>query len=244
MAGSLGGRARVRLYGNPGTEEGRRRGGLKSIASQRGKKSGFKSLKQIKKPRKSEQLAELMGILAGDGHVGQYQTSVVTNAQTDYEHALYVQKLLKETFKLPVSLNKRRNSNALVILLSSKNACDYLRTIGMPSGNKTRDQLQPPSWIFENTKFKKAYLRGLIDTGGCVYLDRHRVKGKDYASYCIAFTSASVPLLDFVEHILCNEGFSPTRWGRNVRLRRKRDVLEYVKQIGFSNPKHARRVVL
>lgn len=183
-----------------------------------------------------------MGILAGDGHVGVYQVSIVTNAVTDQAHAQHAHTLLKKIFGLPVSLKQRQGSNALIVLLSSKHACDILRTLGMTTGNKTRDQLAPPTWVVQNAHFRRAFLRGLVDTDGCVYFDRHRVKRKEYASLCIAFTNASVPLLDFVEQTWKELGYSPTRFGRDARLRRKKDVLDYVATVGFNNPKHARKI--
>jgi hypothetical protein len=244
LAGSLGGKARFRVHGNPGTPAGRRLGGLNSLVTHRLRKTGFQTLREIATPQKSERLAELMGILAGDGHVGMYQTSVITNAETDHEHARHVQKLLVEAFRLPVSLKRIKNSNAIIVLLSSKNACDFLRTAGMSTSNKTRDQLTPPQWVLRRATFRNAFLRGLIDTDGCVYLDRHSIKGKEYSSLCIAFTNASIPLLDFVENTMQENELSPTRWGRHVRLRRRNDVLRYSREIGFSNPKHARKIVV
>lgn len=242
LAGALGGTARIRLHGNPGTHEGRRRGGLKSQATHKKLNSRFKVLRKAITPRKSRRLAELIGILAGDGHVGMYQVSVTTNANTDQEHAVFVRSLLEETFGLPVTLKRRKNSNVLIVLLSSKGACDILRTVGIPSGNKTRDQITPPEWIVRSAVFRRSFLRGLIDTDGSVYFDRHTIKGKEYASLCIAFTNASIPLLHFVEQTWKELGYNPTRFGRNVRLRRKKEVLGYASTIGFSNPKHAQKI--
>lgn len=241
---SLNNRVAVKSRSNPGTAEGRRLGGLRSLATHRLMNTGFKVLRDIRKPKYSARLAELMGILAGDGHVGEYQVSIVTNASTDYEHALHAQRLLNEAFDLPVSLLSIKESNAVTVLLSSKAACVYLRKIGISTSHKTRDQLQPPEWVRKRLIFRKAYLRGLVDTDGCVYLDRHKIRGKDYASICIAFTNASVPLLDFVENTFRELDYSPTRYGRHVRLRRKSEVLRYANEIGFSNPKHSQKIAV
>lgn len=242
MAGSLGGRARIRLYGNPGTAEGRKLGGSRSLKTHAYLGTRFVTLRQIRTPARCERFAELMGILAGDGHLGVYQTSVTTSSITDIEHAEYVRTLLRTLFRIPVSITKIKRCNALVVLMSSKAASDFLRKEGMVRGNKVKAQIRPPRWILMNPDFRNAYLRGLIDTDGTAYFDRHRVKGKDYASMCLAFTNASTPLLDFVEDSLKELGFHPSRWGRHVRLRRRKEVLEYVKIVGFSNPKHARRI--
>src|SRR3989344_4724606 len=96
-----GGLARIRLHGNPGTAEGRRLGGIRSLASHRKKLDGFVLLRHVQFPRQSVALAELLGILAGDGHVGVYQVTVTTNSLTDKEHAKYVKSLLEGLFKVP-----------------------------------------------------------------------------------------------------------------------------------------------
>jgi len=67
----LGGLRCIELHGNPGTPEGRSRGGRKttSLFSQNpalAKSLGFVTRKEIKYPPKSEELAELIGIILGD----------------------------------------------------------------------------------------------------------------------------------------------------------------------------------
>lgn len=241
-AGRLGGRARVRLHGNPGTPEGRRLGGLRSLKTHRSRGTEFVTLKKVRKPTRSVEFAELMGILAGDGHLDTYQVSVTTNAVTDMEHAMHIRKLFSTVFAAQASLRKRSSRNAVIVLLSSKSACDFIEAEGMRRGNKVEKQIAPPAWIFSRHRFKCAFLRGLIDTDGTVYIDKHTINGKDYGSICIAFTNASMPLLDFVSATFEELGYRPTRWGRQVRLRRQKDVLAYAKTIGFSNPKHARKI--
>ena len=50
-AGRMGAYARMAQYGNPGTVEGRSKGGLRSIEVHRKRKTGFKVLKPITIPR-------------------------------------------------------------------------------------------------------------------------------------------------------------------------------------------------
>lgn len=242
MSGSLGGKARIVLHGNPGTKEGRKLGGLRSLETHKKNKSGFKLLKKVKLPQHSEELAELMGILAGDGHLGTYQVSITTNADTDIEHAQYVRDLFVKLFDSHVSIKRKLTCNAVVVLLSSKTVCDFLESQGMIRGNKVVAQISPPPWVVKREEYRKSYLRGLIDTDGTAYYDKHCVKGKSYSSICIAFTNASVPLLDFVQQTLEEYGYHPTRFGRDIRLRRRKEVLDYVKTVGFNNSKHARRI--
>lgn len=243
-AGSLGGRRRIELHGNPGTVEGRRLGGLRSIDTHKKSKTAFKTLRKINFPRPSARLAELLGIIMGDGHVGLYQTSVVTNSETDIEHARYIQLLMGSLFNIPVSFSERRDKKACTVLISSKEVCRFLEQNGIPRGNKLAGTMQVPTWIQKNNLYKTAFLRGLMDTDGTVYLDKHVIKGKQYVSTCIAFTNASKTLLCFVKQTLREEGYNPTVWGRHVRLRRRKEVLRYAAEIGFSNPKHSRKITV
>lgn len=225
-----------------GTLAGRRLGGLRSIKTHRMGNSGFKILRKIPAPRKSSSLAELMGALMGDGHMSEYQVSLTTNAETDRFHADHIAYLLHLQFGGRVSITKKKDCNAVTVLLSSKSASLHLERLGMPRGNKLKVGLRPPDWILKNNSFTTAFIRGLVDTDGCVYEDRHRINGKDYSSLCIAFTSASEPMLNFVHTTLSERGFTPRKWGRHIRLRRRKDVLRYTKEIGFSNPKHADKI--
>lgn len=227
---------------NFGTPEGRRLGGQRSLTTHRLKKTGFNTLRKVRFPRPSARLAELLGIFYGDGHVGVYQASVVTSSETDREHAFYVKELIEKLFKVPVSLSFRRDKKACVILVSSKEVCRFLQMMGMPAGNKIVKGIRIPEWVQSDIRYSRFLLRGLIDTDGCVYEDRHTVKGNAYTSTCIAFTSASSELIEFVYSAMKAEGYTPTRWGRNVRLRRQLDVQSYAKHIGFSNPKHAMKI--
>jgi intein/homing endonuclease len=244
IAGKKGGKRRVELHGNPGTIEGRSLGGTRSMSTHKLKRTGFKILRKIIVPQQSVPFAELLGIFMGDGHVGEYQASVVTNSETDLEHAHYIQQLLKDLFGVPATLTLRKDKKACTVLASSKELCNFFEGQGIPKGNKLRKGMRIPQWVDSNRDYRYAFVRGLIDTDGCVYFDRHRVKEVSYSSVCIAFTNASNILLSYVEEMLKSEGLHPTRWGRNIRLRRRSEVLWYAREIGFSNPKHAAKITV
>lgn len=237
----LGGLARIRRLGNPGTVVGRAKGGRQSLSSHSRIGTGFKLLRKIKHPRTSAKLAELIGIYMGDGHLSAYQGSVVTNCLTDSEHAQFIKGLQEELFGIPVSISKKSGSNALIILISSKAVSNFLTSHGMPIGNKLTHSIEIPIWVKDRIQYSRALVRGLIDTDGSVYVDRHKVKGKNYHSTCLAFTSASPELREFVFRFLLKQGYTPTTSGNDVRLRRKQDVVRYMTEVGSNNPKHLRK---
>lgn len=243
-AGSRGGKRRVELYGNPGTEEGRRLGGLRSLKTHKAMKTGFKRLIRIAKPRPSVKLAELLGIFMGDGHVHTYQASVTTNSETDLHHAFFTKNLIEELFGVTTFINYSKSCKACTVVASSKEVCNFLSKNGMPRGNKIEKGITIPVWVVARPAYRRAFLRGLIDTDGCVYEDRHTFKGRSYSSTCIAFTSASPELRAFVVDALTIEGWKPTASRRDVRLRRRNDVISYAKIVGFSNSKHSDKITV
>lgn len=238
-AGRLGGLARQIKHGNLGTPEGRRLGGLRSLYTHKKNNTGFNILRNVDLPKYSIQLAEMFGILAGDGHVGKYQVSMTTNSETDIKHARHVQKLFEDLFHVPVNISKRKDSKAVVVVVSSKQIADFCVKHGLTRGNKVSAQLDVPQWVQKNKKFSTAFVRGLLDTDGSVYVDVHNIRGKEYRNVGMAFTNRSAPLLSFFKRTLESHGFHPTQKTKYiVFLRREAEVFRYFDIVGSSNSKH------
>lgn len=236
---------RMKKYGNFGTPEGRRLGGLNSLKIHNKIPGRFRLLKSIKKPKYSEKLAEFLGILIGDGHLSQYQASVTTNSKTDREHALFVQDIIKNLFGISSTLKDKRGENTINIVASSKKLVIFLNQRGMPIGNKIKNNVSIPAWILQNVHYQKAFIRGLFDTDGCIYLDIHKVKNKVYRHLGWTITSASNKLIVDILSVLRNLDFSPTNQitQKSVYLRRKKDIERYFNEVGTSNPKHHKRYI-
>lgn len=242
QVGRLGGLARKSLYGNFGTLQGRQKGGLHSLVTHRKRGTGFKMLKSIRRPRYSKDLAEFIGIMLGDGHVGVYQATVTTNVNTDLEHARYVVTLTEKLFGIQARISYRKDSRACVVVISSREVCDFLKKHGLPHGNKVRDGVRIPEWIVANKLYASRCIRGLFDTDGSVYMDRHFIKGKKYCNLGIAFVNRSAPILTFFKHTLQDMHYHPTQKTTfEVFLRRAAEIDDYFKKVGSSNPKHLAR---
>ena len=114
--GRLGALQRNKLYGNPGTPEGRSKSGKRSceffrlnpeIARQR----GFSTLKEINKPARSSELAAFIGIMLGDGSIrSKYQLTVSFNYRTDKEFAEYAARLIKRLFGVEHIIVRKKGS--------------------------------------------------------------------------------------------------------------------------------------
>jgi len=241
-AGKLGGHARIALYGNPGTVEGRAKGGRNSQLTHRRLDTGFKRLRKIKIPKQTMAFAEFVGIVIGDGHVDRYQTTISTNSETDFAHAEYVRNLAHTLFGIPVTINSRSSSLVVAVVISSKAVCDLMCRQGIPQGSKQRLGIRFPDWIVKSGEYTKSCVRGLFDTDGCVFLDTHRIRGKSYQSVGIAFANNEPTVLAFFHDALVDLGLHPTQTSpHRIFLRRRRDIEAYFRLVGTSNPKHMAR---
>ena len=248
QAAQLGGQRRFQLHGPFGTLESRRQGGKVSAEKFQNEPlsarlGGFQVAKPIRHPRPSALLAELVGILLGDGCLGnKYQVSVSFNSETDKNHAHYIGYLFKTLFGLQASIWYRKEERAGVVTASSRLLHEYLiEKVGLQEGNKVAVQVDLPNWIWQRRAYQDACLRGLVDTDGSVYAYKHWINGNCYWHKAICFTNHSRPLLCSVERILRNHGFHPSISRYNIYLHRAAEIRDYFKSVGSSNPKHLRK---
>lgn len=242
-AARKGGIARQLIHGNPGTFEGRRRGGKNSIKAQRAMGNGFFVRKPVANPALSTELAEFIGIVLGDGGISTRQVAITLHKTDDKDYALFVKGLAEKLFRTNVALRDRSDAHVTQVVISSTSIVDILLGMGLVTGSKVRKQVDVPSWIKEDNDFSKACARGLVDTDGCIFIDKHSLSnGTLYRNIGLAFTNRSKPLLRFFESLLLALGLNPTRSGSwNVLLRRKSEIEAYMRLIGSSNLKNRRK---
>lgn len=191
----------------------------------------------ISMPQKSIELAEFIGIILGDGGITKKQVTITIHKINDKRYAEYIKKLIKKLFLINPACYSREN--VFNIVISRSELVRALLKMGLCIGNKVKHQIDVPTWIKKSNVFSKACLRGLLDTDGCFYVDRHKYKGKVYLNCGINFTNRSLPLLNFFKSNLIKIKLNPTqKTDFSVFLRREEDILSYFKIVGFSNPKH------
>jgi intein/homing endonuclease len=198
--------------------------------------------KEIRIPEYSHTLAEMTGIILGDGGVTERQLKITLNSLDDSEYFYFVMPMLTELFGVHPSIRKHKNSLAVDIVISRTKLIDFLEKIGIPAGNKTLRQATIPKWILENSEFGIACVRGLMDTDGCIYNECHTIKDKKYCYPRISFVNKSQPLLQGFSKILKDLGYTAKiRGERAVVLEKRKDVIRYFNEIGTHNPKHLDR---
>ncbi len=244
----LGGLRRIEMYGNPGTSEGRIKGGKSSVNFFRNnpalvKKSGFIIRKQIKYPGKSIQLAELIGVILGDGGMsGNHQLTISFNSKTDKEYSVFLGKILRKLFSIDHHIHPRKGCNGADMVVSSSNLIDFLLKQGIVTGNKVKNQVDIPDWINDKPEYQKACLRGLIDTDGSFYRHRYNSNGRNYTYLKLCFASRSKPLLNSVLRILRKFNFDAYLHGDQIFIYSMLGIKKYSEEIGSHNPKHLNKI--
>ncbi len=241
-AGKIGAAARYNIFGNPGTKEGRSKGGKKSClvqqeTSKKGTSSGFIVRKKVRLPPHSNDLAEAVGIILGDGTIARFQVSIATSALVDREYAEYIERLFRTLFETDVVRQKTRK-NTLRLTLSSRQLVEYFNNMGLCIGDKIRNMVRIPKWIVDDDDHLKWCLRGLFDTDGCVYYHRHTTRGREYNDIGWEFRNLNGNFLKNFQTFLLKKGFSSKMKENGVWIYNRRDIHRYFDEIGSSNPKH------
>ncbi len=241
-----GGLRRCQIYGDFGTPEGRKRGGINSqklfhLNPEYAKNMGIIMRKDIREPKPSKELAEFIGIMLGDGGMTNYQIHVTFNTKTDNEYGIYIRNLIKRLFRVSAPIISTDSDSADRIVASGVNLVEFLMKKGLRTGNKVKNKVNIPGWIFNNRVYSIACLRGLVDTDGSFYQYNHKVCNKKYCNFAMCFTNYSKPLLMSVYRILQNLDFSPIMNTKRVYLHKRVDIDKYFLEIGTHNKKHLYR---
>jgi len=117
--------------------------------------------KEIKIPEKNEELAELWGIMLGDGclqkikgyKLGVYGIDIAGHSEDDREYLInFVKPLCEKLFMINSRIYQSKRSKCLHINVDSRKVVDFFEENGFKAGNKIINQVTIPNWIKENTR--------------------------------------------------------------------------------------------
>ena len=179
----------------------------------------------------SEDLAEIFGILLGDGHISKSQV-LVNLGSKEKSYSNYVQMLFEKVFKCKVSQSTRKSGYSDVYI-GSVELVSWFKKHGMVQ-HKVKSQVDCPLWIQKNKKYAKRFIRGFFDTDGSVYKLRFGIQ--------ISFTNASLPLLQSTRNMLLYLEYNPSIISsRKVFLTQRENLDRFFMEISPKNEKHVGR---
>lgn len=197
----------------------------------------------IKKPNYSKNLAEFIGIVMGDGGITKRQITITLHCKNDKEYGKFVVRLIKNLFDVPVSTYYRKRDLAISYVVSRTELVKFCtEKLGLKIGNKIKQQIDIPNWIKKNKQYSIACVRGLIDTDGCMFNHKYKIKRKWYSYKKLTFTSYSKPLRESVFNILKNNGLNPrSAQDKDIRIDSIENMRKYFRIFNSHNPKHLKR---
>lgn len=192
----------------------------------------------------SSDLAELIGILIGDGEIhkdGEIRISFDPKKEKNY-HKRRLFPLLNNV--LGIGKNFYYESEKR-ISFGNKGFMKYLQNYcNLFPGSKAENEWRIPYWCYNNDKYIASCIRGLFDTDGCCQVNGKRIR--------ISFGRFSRSNADLVKSIMkglrilkIENKLVTARDGRySIRIHSNPNVLIFFNSVGSSNPKHISRFLL
>lgn len=199
----------------------------------------------------SEEFAELVGVLLGDGSLNMYASEkystyyrikVTLHAQ-ETQYIRYVAKLLTSVLGAEPHIRVRKEEQATDILVFKKKCVLYLLAQGLVSSPKWGRARIPRSCM--NTRFGRLVLRGYFDTDGCVVITDNNGRVYPRLEMKISPGPFQKQLLALLSDYSFRFGVYDIGRGKvRVQLNGVQQLLAWNNTIGFSNEKHSAKVKL
>ena len=160
-----------------------------------------------KKLKCCEELAEIIGIIMGDGSIyldkrNKYHTIICFNKKEN-QYFNYVKNMIENFFQGYV-FGKVEIPNEFFLRNVSVYVGQQLIKFGLKSGNKITNKLTIPKWIEINKKYLISCVRGFFDTDGSVY--------RKYGNYAqIEIKLGCEETLTSIRNALLKLGFHTTK---------------------------------
>lgn len=201
----------------------------------------------------SEELAELLGILTGDGYMnhypyqGKYLIEITGNSVLDKEYFEEVSSMIYSLFGLNPTWKYFKKQNAMNLRMISKGMLYFLLHCGFKCGRK--EQIGIPGWISADDRYMRAFIRGLADTDFSFHWR------KDYP--IISGGLKSKVLMVAVAEYLQSKGFAVAgpymelkkdkrgyrdSVGYKMALNGHKNLERWMNDIGFRNKRHLRKI--
>lgn len=239
----MGAQRRFELYGAVATPEGRKKGGEISQLRRRENPEKYKLLGcNIRKEFSINattlvDFAETVGIILGDGALTKGYMRISLSSLVDRPYAEYITALFQKVFNETPKWRERKECNTIELTICGVGLGDELQNYGLQRGNKVKNQVDFPEWIWKHIEYQKACVRGLMDTDGGCYFHTHKTNGLYYKNFGMCFTNKSIPIVNSVAKVLksLNIKFSVVKW--RIYIYSFEEIKKYFSIIGSHNAK-------
>ena len=205
------------------------------------------------------ELAELCGIIAGDGHLSRYisprrtdyRIEIVGNKEEDIAYFDHINSLFFRLFGKRLTF--KQGNGCARLYIHSKEILSFIESLGIPVGKKS-DIVKIPPIFLQDMPLTCHFIRGLADTDFSITFKKGGRKNNSYPRIVGEF--ASHPLYADLIAVFDKLGlvyFSHTRLSTShfgtfthycIELNGRKNLKQWMKCIGFSNPKHLSKIAL
>ena len=173
------------------------------------------------------ELAELIGVILGDGHIQKFPRTerllIFSNSNNKGFISRY-QKLVKKTFSKEPYVYKQATANCIRISLYEKKISVRL---GVPYSPRKNLNIKVPRWILAKDEYVVRYLRGLYEAEGSASFH-----SKTY-THKLEFSNLNESMLQNVFRLMKRLGFHPHRDMKRVQISRKDEVVKAITLLQF-----------
>ncbi len=186
-------------------------------------KSSYPALK------KDDNLAELLGVVLGDGHIYMHDRCDSLRVVGDAAKMGFVIRaayIIHAVFGKRPRISKRKKSNAVNVTLYEKHIS---KRLGIPAGARRKSRFILPVWIERSKSKKIRFLRGLYEAEGTLCHSPATYTHK------FIFTNMNAYLLKLVARLVRELGFTVSVSANKVQVSRKHEVQKLSNLIKFRN---------
>lgn len=204
--------------------------GVDNFAKWREKmRASGKLISKYPKLKKDGDLAELIGVVLGDGHLSKFprteELTIFSNANNPSFVKRYA-RLMQKMFRKKPYVAKVTWGNCIRIRIYQKN---IQKRLGVPFSPRAEKKIKVPRWILGNKQYIVRYLRGLYEAEGshCIHLPTSTFK--------FFFSNKNETMLRNVFRLMKKLGFHPHRSESNhaIQISRKSEVEKAIKLLRF-----------
>ena len=177
--------------------------------------------------QRSEDLAELIGVILGDGNIYKHPRTEelrISSNSEDKEFIKRYDRLVDKIFKKKPKLEKVKDSNCIYIRIYQK---DISQRLDIFAGARKNQKIEIPLWILKNKKYLIRYLRGLYEAEGsfCIHEPTY--------TYKFLFGNRNKSILENVHRALKILGFHPHKSKDRIQISKKGEVYKIKDLIRF-----------
>lgn len=168
--------------------------------------------------RKDGDLAELIGIVLGDGNINSHPRCECLRITGDSTKPGFVErsaKLVEQVFKKRPAIAKVKASKAMTVTIYEKEISNRL---GIPCGSRSNLHYILPAWIRTKESFRIRFLRGLYEAEGS---ECHHAPTSTHKLF---FSNRNLHLLSLVSELVEDLGFKTNTYRYNVQVSREKEV--------------------